>query len=77
MPYICATNRLLIYICAFPLPLPHPPPIITVDLRKEEGGTKLKSNYLASSSKFFIYIYILHFFIYMKKKLIFYFIFLH
>ena len=36
LPYICAANRALIYICAFP----HPPPpqIINVDLRKEEGG---------------------------------------
>jgi hypothetical protein len=34
LPYICAVNRALIYICAFPLP----PQIINVDLRKEEGG---------------------------------------
>ncbi len=35
LPYICIANRALIYICAFSLP---PPPIINVDLRKEEGG---------------------------------------
>jgi hypothetical protein len=33
-PCICAANRVLIYICVFPLP----PQIINVDLRKEEGG---------------------------------------